>query len=176
MSSILSILGDDHHGMVEAVTDIIQRHHGNIVDSRMTLLGNTFAIIVQVDIGEHDKPFMLTGLRELAEERGLALNEHASGLRNDSSFLLYRAEIVTVDHPGIVHQVANFLAQHGCNIRDLNTHTTPAAHTATPIFSARILIEVPTSLSIASLKEKFFALGDEMNLDCSFESVHQLDD
>lgn len=171
-TSIFSILGDDHSGLVEAVTDVLQQHSANILDSRMTLLGKVFAMIIMVDVSDEHKQRLLDELNDLASRESLTVQEHGTAARDASNdFRLYTVEVMSLDHPGIVHDVSAFFSQRACNIRDLSTQITPAPHTGAPMFSAKLVVEVPAQQSIAALKESLFSLADELNLDCDFEPV-----
>jgi glycine cleavage system transcriptional repressor len=74
-------------------------------------------------------------------------------------------DVVALDHAGIVHELANFFATRAINIQDMTTTAFSAAHTATPLFSVRMVVEVPAQQHIASLREEFLDLCDELNLD-----------
>ena len=45
---VISALGKDHPGIVNTLTKTILNHGCNIVDSRMTVLGGEFAIIMLI--------------------------------------------------------------------------------------------------------------------------------
>ena len=74
-----------------------------------------------------------------------------------------------MDHPGIVHDVADFFANRGINIEDLSTTTYAAAHTGTPVFSMHLTIAVEADSPIAELKHEFQDFCDELNLDSTME-------
>jgi glycine cleavage system transcriptional repressor len=74
-----------------------------------------------------------------------------------------------MDHPGIVHDVADFFANRGINIEDMSTTTHAAAHTGTPVFSMHLTIAVDTDSSIAELRHDFQDFCDDLNLDSTME-------
>ena len=86
-----------------------------------------------------------------------------------ASLLPYRVDVVSMDHPGIVHDVADFFAHRGINIEDMSTATYAAAHTGTPVFSMHITIAVEADSPIAELKHDFQDFCDELNLDSTME-------
>ena len=81
----------------------------------------------------------------------------------------YRVDIVSMDHPGIVHDVADFFAQREINIEDMSTATYAAAHTGTPMFSMHVTIAVDAESPIAELRNEFQEFCDDLNLDASME-------
>ena len=46
---VISALGSDRPGIVESLTGEILAHNGNILDSRMTVLGGEFAVLMLVN-------------------------------------------------------------------------------------------------------------------------------
>ncbi|MBK9187139.1 MAG: glycine cleavage system protein R [Moraxellaceae bacterium] len=48
--------------------------------------------------------------------------------------LPYRIDVVALDNPGIVHEIANFFASQHMNIESLETSTYAAPHTGSPMF------------------------------------------
>jgi glycine cleavage system transcriptional repressor len=83
--------------------------------------------------------------------------------------LPYKVEVVSMDHPGIVQQVADFFSNHEGNIEEMNTDTYAAAHTGTPMFALSMIVDLPAETRIAPLREEFFEFCDNLNLDASLE-------
>ena len=83
--------------------------------------------------------------------------------------LPYGVEVVSLDHPGIVHRLANFFSQRNINIIDLNTTRYAAPHTGTSMFAVQMNIGVPAKTSIGELREEFLEFCDDMNLDAVME-------
>jgi glycine cleavage system transcriptional repressor len=86
-------------------------------------------------------------------------------------FLPYAVDVVALDHPGIVHNLAAFFAGREINIQDLSTTTYAAAHTGTPMFSVHMILDVPGNTHIATLREEFLDFCDRLNLDAVIEPV-----
>jgi glycine cleavage system transcriptional repressor len=85
----------------------------------------------------------------------------------------YIVDVVSMDHPGIVHQVANFFASREINIEEMSTWTYPAAHTGTPMFSMSMTISIPGDQHIGQLRDEFTRFCDELNLDATLEPSRQ---
>ncbi len=83
--------------------------------------------------------------------------------------LPYHVEVVALDHPGIVHNLAKFFARFGINIEELITDTYPAPHTGTQMFSVQMEVGVPAATHIPTLRGEFFDYCDDLNLDATFE-------
>ena len=76
-----------------------------------------------------------------------------------------------MDHPGIVNNLAGFFAGHEINIEDLVTTSYAAAHTGAPMFSVQMTVNVPSSIHVAQMRDEFYDLCDEMNLDGVVEAI-----
>ncbi len=81
----------------------------------------------------------------------------------------YSVSVVSLDHPGIVREIAGFFSERAINIEEMETGTYAAAHTGSPMFSLEIAVKVPANVAIAPLKEAFIAFCDERNLDATIE-------
>ena len=169
---VITALGEDRPGIINRLSGAIADAGCNVVDSRMTVLGGEFAVMQMID-GRWDALARLEdALPGLGDELGLHIHWKRTREQERSRNLLpYSVEVVAMDHPGIVHQLAQFFSGRGINIRDLSTTRYPAAHTGTPMFAVNMLLEVPGETQIAVLREEFLDFCDQMNLDAVFEPV-----
>ncbi len=167
---VLSALGKDRPGIVHELSKAILDCGGNIEDSRMTVLGGEFALMMLVSgpwaaIAKLES--RLSGL-----EQRLALTivaKHTEPRPARANMVPYVVDVVSMDHPGIVHDVSEFFSSRGINIEDLSTWTYPAAHTGTPMFSLSMTISVPAELHIGQLRSEFTTFCDDLNLDATLE-------
>lgn len=169
---VISALGQDHPGIVDKLSKTILDNDCSIADSRMTVLGGTFAILMMVE-GPWDKVARLGDhLDELQKTLGLTITTQRTEPRTPSLDLLpYGVDVVSLDHPGIVHSLASFFSQRGINIEDMNTACYAAAHTGAPMFSVHISVGIPSNLHIAALRDDFMDFCDTMNLDAVLEPI-----
>jgi glycine cleavage system transcriptional repressor len=80
-------------------------------------------------------------------------------------WLLYRIEIQGADHEGIIHQVAHYLSRHGINIESVDSETTLAPVSGSPLFAMTAQVVVPPDLSGKGWETGLQEIGDRMNLD-----------
>ena len=164
--AVISTIGHDRPGLVSDITAVATDLGLNIEDSRMTVLGGEFAVLMAVEGSDADLATFNTTLSELCSGRDLAYIYRPTRERSDSAPTRpYTASVVAIDHPGIVHAIAVFFSARGINIRDLKTETTPAAHTGTPIFNVSLVAELPTNIKIHELKDAFDAFCADEDLD-----------
>ncbi len=169
---VITASGEDRVGLVERFSGRITEAGCNIEESRMALLGGHFAIIMLVS-GRWDALSRLEArLDALGEELGLAIQyRRTRPVEHKQPLLPYHVEVVAMDHPGIVHSLANFFSRQGINIEELSTDTYPAPHTGTPMFSLHMTVGVPASMHIPSLRSDFLDYCDSLNLDAIFEPM-----
>ena len=171
---VLSALGKDRPGLVDRMTQAIFDLECNISDSRMTVLGGEFAILLLIE-GPWNQLARLEGqLPELEKDLGLTiLTRHTEPPEPPEESLPYGVEVVSLDHPGIVHQLASFFSQRNINIIDLNTSRYAAPHTGTAMFAVHMNIGIPAKTGIGELREEFLEFCDDMNLDAVMEPYKQ---
>ncbi|HEX5514634.1 MAG TPA: glycine cleavage system protein R [Gammaproteobacteria bacterium] len=169
---VISALSEDKPGIVDELSKTILDSGCNIEDSRMTVLGGEFAVILLVSGKWNELAKLENCLPALSRRLNLLLNSKRTELpRRRGSLLPYAVEVVALDRPGIVNQLANFFTRRGINIRDLATASYSAAHTGTPMFSVQMTVDVPAGTHIAHLRDDFMDFCDELNLDAIIEPV-----
>jgi glycine cleavage system transcriptional repressor len=169
---VISALGEDRPGIVNDLSKSIADSGCNIEDSRMTVLGGDFAIILLVSGKWNELAKLESCLPSVGRRLGLLLNtKRTEPPPRRGDMLPYAVEVVSIDHPGIVHQLANFFSSREINIRDMATASYAAAHTGTPMFSVQMTVDVPAGTHIAGLREEFMDFCDQLNLDAIMEPV-----
>jgi glycine cleavage system transcriptional repressor len=169
---VLSAVGSDRAGVVNDLSKVILECGGNIEESRMTALGSEFAMLLLVSgnwaaIGKLEK-----ALDKLSKDQPLSINIRKTDLRPaDDDRMPYGIDIVSLDQPGIVFNLANFFAAQDIEIADLSTRRYAAAHTGSQMFAIQMAINVPASVSISQLRDEFLELCDQLNLDAILEPV-----
>lgn len=142
----------------------------NINDSRMTVLGGEFALILLVSGKWNELAKLENQLKGLGESLRLSITSKRTEVQaRQPNMLSYSVDVVSVDHPGIVYKIANFFSNRNINIRELNTNSYAAAHTGTPMFTINMIVNVPTDVRIATLREDFLDFCDELNMDAALE-------
>ena len=172
-SLVISALGNDDSGIVNELSKTILDQGGSISESRMTVLGGEFAMMLLVTGTPDCIDNIIAKLEETGEKLNLTLiAKETQHPELDKKRLPYQVTVVSMDHPGIVHNISDFFSSHGLNIEEVETTTYPAAHTGTPMFSLNMRISIPADNSVQSLREEFITFCDDLNLDASLESMH----
>lgn len=167
---VISALGEDRPGIVDELSNIIYTHGLNIEDSRMTVLGGEFAILLLVS-GE---PSSIDGLNSQLDDIEQALRMRllikvTAETRTLDNTVPYSVEVASLDHPGIVRQLSGFFSSRDINIVNLQTERYAAAHTGSPMFALHMTVGIPAETNIAQLRDTFMGFCDELNLDAELK-------
>ena len=169
---VISALGQDRPGLVDQLSKLIYDHDCNIADSRMTVLGGEFAILLMIEGNWNTLTKLEDAIPGLEQQLGMTIISRRTHEREAARELLpYGVDVVSLDHPGIVHHLASFFSRRNINIEDLATGTYAAAHTGTPMFSVHMAVGIPSDMHIATLRDEFMEFCDTMNLDAVLEPI-----
>jgi glycine cleavage system transcriptional repressor len=167
---VLSALGKDRPGIVNLLSRAIFDAGCNIEDSRMTVLGGEFSLMLLVSGAWNEIAKLEAQIKPSAVKLDLTLLCKQTEPRAVKATMVpYVVDVVSMDHPGIVHDIAEFFSTRQINIEDLNTWTYAAAHTGTPMFSLNMTISIPADTHIGQLREEFMRFCDALNLDGTLE-------
>jgi glycine cleavage system transcriptional repressor len=169
---VIAAIGEDRPGLVDELSGWILESGCNIADSRMTVLGGEFAVLLLAE-GPWNSLAKLEDQQDQVQSRlGMTINlKRTEKKPPQGAFLPYAVDVVALDHPGIVHNLASFFSQRKINIQDLATSSYSAAHTGTLMFSVHMTLDVPADTHIAGLREEFLDFCDRLNLDAVIEPV-----
>lgn len=138
----------------------------------MTALGAEFAILMLISGNWHTLTKLQTALDALSKDASLEISIRKTGDRKAKEDCMpYGLDVVCLDEPGVVFNIAHFFAQRKIEIADLATRRYAAAHTGAPMFSVQMTVNVPASTSIAHLRDEFLELCEQLNLDSILEPV-----
>jgi len=169
---VISALGEDRPGIVNALSEKILENGCNVIDSRMTVLGGEFAIMMMVSGSWNTIAKLESILPALEKLLKLTIIAKQTESRDQSSKKVpYMVEVVSMDHPGIVNNVADFFSSRNINIEDLSTGSYAAAHTGTNMFTMQMVISIPADSHLGDLREHFTEFCDNLNLDAIMEPV-----
>ena len=138
----------------------------------MTTLGSEFAMLMLVSGNWHTLDKLERELDKLSAKDNLTFTIRETGPRKPSDDRMpYAVDVVSLDHEGIVFNLANFFASRDIEIADVATRRYAAAHTGAPMFAVQMAINVPSSVHIAQLRDEFLEVCDQLNLDAILEPV-----
>lgn len=163
--AVIATVAEDRPGLVSELSAIVHGLDLNIEDSRMTVLGGEFAVLMSVAGEDTALAGLEAQLASQAAAGGFAYLFRRTGDRAEAPGERLVITVEAMDHPGIVRGVTAFFSDRGVNIRELSTDTQRAAHTGAPVFNIKMEIEVPAGDEIDPLREAFQAFCEREDLD-----------
>ena len=173
---ILSAIGRDRPGLVADLAQLIYDCDANLEDSRRTILGTEFAVILLCSSTASNASDRLgAGVKRLERDEGLTilLRELAEGPRPPvpaPGSVLHRLTVAGEDRAGIVASVCRALAERGINIADLSTRSLPGPG-GSPHYQMTMAIEVPERLDVGDLRRALDELADRLVIDLALERL-----
>src|SRR5208282_4866337 len=121
---VLTVMSDDHPGIVAAVSDAVERLSGNIDSCSQTVLGGYFTLIMIVSVPEPIDPERLVQrVRGAASSGGdyqvLVRPARAAEASTAEPSERFVVSAFGEDQPGIVRRFSQYLAGKDVNIVDL---------------------------------------------------------
>jgi glycine cleavage system transcriptional repressor len=173
---ILFATGRDRPGIVDRITGMIFERGCNLEDSRMSVLGEDFALIVLITGSPDDLKDVEAEMPRVARELGLTAHFKRTlageGARQGQApAIRYRLHAVAMDHPGIVHKVTRILSEQGVNVVRLDTSLSHAPVTGTPVFSLELEAEVPAGVPVKALRGCLERLAEAENIDLEMRAA-----
>lgn len=169
--AVIATVAADRPGLVSELSAIVTSLNLNIQDSRMTVLGGEFAVLMSVSGEEAALEALDARLSDQADAGGFAYLFRRTSERPQAEHLRFTVTVEAMDHPGIVSRVTGFFSQRGVNIRELTTDTERAPHTGAPVFNLSMEIEVAEEAVVASLIEAFEDFCGKEGLDGELTAV-----
>jgi glycine cleavage system regulatory protein len=148
---VMTVLGPDRTGLVEAVARVVAEHGGNWLESRMCRLGGEFAGIVRVAVPQTQQQALEAALGKLA---GLTIVVRGDEpVQSVAQAVLVSLEVVGQDRPGIVREITRALSAQGINVEELATECVSAPMSGEALFQARAKISVPANVALEKLRQ-----------------------
>ncbi len=169
-SLVITAIGDDRPGIVNELTEVLLNASLNVEDSRMSVLGGEFVVMLLVTGSASSIDSIKQQKDSLAATLNLNLLIKPTTRRsNNDNHLSYQVTVEGMDNPGIVHKLARYFSQHSINIVNMHTASNHAPHTGTPMFSVNMRVDIPDKLDITQLENDFGELCDELSMDVEFK-------
>lgn len=168
---VLTVIGDDHAGLVKELSAVIADHGGNWETSRMAHLAGKFAGIVLVTVGDDSVAALVEDLGPLEEQGLLDITAEVSPPATPSGGTSLVLELVGLDQPGIVRQISDALATRDVNIEELVTETVAAPMDGGTLFKARASLVLPDGLSSDELTGVLEELAVQLMVDIELDAA-----
>jgi glycine cleavage system transcriptional repressor len=173
---ILSAIGRDKPGLVAELARLVYDTDANLEDSRMTILGSDFAVILLASAPDREAIDRLSvGAKRLERDHGMTilvrtLQDGPRPAVPGPGTRLFRVVAAGEDRAGIVASLCGVLASHGVNITELASQSRPGPG-GSPHYELDIQVEVPESVETRRLRDELEQEGDRLVVDVALVPV-----
>ncbi|KZN13907.1 glycine cleavage system protein R [Marinomonas sp. TW1] len=162
---VLSFIGEDKPGIVECLSDVIARHQGNWLESRMAHLADKFAGILTVSVPPAEQQGLIEALQGLVSLGLHVTVETAVAKAAEGSTL--SLSVVGNDRAGIVKEVSQVLHSLMVNVKELTTSCEPAPMSSEMLFKTDMVLSVPANLPLTELEVALENISSDLMVELS---------
>jgi glycine cleavage system regulatory protein len=166
---VLTLIGPDRPGLVEAVAGIVADHGGNWLESRMTHLAGKFAGILRAELPPERAAAALEALAALESQGLKVVAETVARTERPAPQRTMDLELLGLDRPGIVREISQLLAQNGVNVEELVTDRKSAPMSGETLFEARVHVHVPAGTDVAKLRAALERVASDLMVEIKLE-------
>jgi len=172
---VVTLIGRDRPGLVEAVAETVVAHGGNWLESRMIHLAGKFAGILRVEVPPERRQALVGALDALVAT-GLKIvtetGEAAPGAEDVPAVgRLADLELLGLDRPGLIREVSQLLAEHAVNVEEIVTDRFAAAMTGEMLFRARARVKLPGRIDADRLRAGIARLASDLSVEIRFDDA-----
>jgi glycine cleavage system regulatory protein len=163
---VLTFIGRDRPGLVNAISNKVAAADGAWLESRLVRLAGEFAGVLLVGVPEANVENFALALRDL-ETSGLRVTVERSVQGEPTGQRIVELNLVGNERPGIVRDVTQALTMLGVNIEEFTSGVEAAPFTGTEMFRASARLRIPDALASEELRKTLERLAAEMMVDLS---------
>ncbi|MEP5765634.1 MAG: ACT domain-containing protein [Halieaceae bacterium] len=168
---IITFIGDDRPGLVEALSEAISSHDGNWLESRLSQLAGKFAGLISVSLPSESAEGLQQALKNLsAAGISVRVTECTTEQSATDHGRIMTLTVLGPDRPGIVREIAAALSKRDINVVDMESYVSSAPMSAELLFNAEVEVAVPDPDMLDELHEKLDQIGDEMDMHITLEA------
>jgi glycine cleavage system regulatory protein len=161
---LISFFSDDRPGVIHEISQAIENHGGNWMDSQLSRLGGRFAGVLQAQVPKMQQEALANTLAGLTD-RGITATLTTAGEPPASAAATRGLRVMGPDRPGIVQEMTRALQTAGFNVLSLSTSVETAPMSGEPLFRAEARIEVSEGSRVDELESQLDAMAESMTLE-----------
>lgn len=158
---VLTLIGPDHPGIVDSVSEVVEANGGNWLESRMAHLAGKFAGVLCVEVADEQAVALEEALGRLGAA-GLTIIVERSVPVEEPQRHAMEIELLGLDRPGLVHEISALLAAHGLNVEELDTDRRTAAHSGDRLFHAHVSVTMPETVDVTAVRHALERLAGDL--------------
>ncbi len=163
---VITFISDDRPGLVEKLSQMVQQHGGNWLESKMAQLSGKFTGIVEISLPDKQVAVLTQELKALSAD-GISLLAEAVVCEPEQAILNSgEVSILGVDRPGVVNEISTALAALSINVEEFHSLVESAPMTGQPLFKADLVIGIPVDVNLQELEEKLDSISQKLDVEC----------
>jgi glycine cleavage system transcriptional repressor len=170
---VMTALGADRPGLLRDVAKAVTELGCSIADCRMTVLGGEFALLLLASGNWNAVAKLESQAASLGKKLDLNIATRRTDERAPREMVPYVVDVVALDRPGLLSEVADFFAHHQVDIEEMNTWSYTAVNTGAEMVSLSLNVGVPADVHIGRLRDEFTDFCDGLNLDATLEPARR---
>jgi glycine cleavage system regulatory protein len=163
---VLTVIGDDKPGLVEALSKTIADNSGNWLESSMAQLAGKFAGILRVAVPESQVDSLIRDLNGLSGHLTVVVEKAGQAGEKDGSRTA-ELSLVGNDRPGIIREISKTLSMMSVNVEQLTTECVPAPMSSDLLFRANASLNIPAATEVDELQAQLEKLADDLIVEIS---------
>lgn len=163
---VMTVIGPDRTGLVEALARAVAAHGGNWLESRMCRLGGEFAGILRVEVPSEKRSAVIGALQEISGLKVIVGSGESKLLEKNARET--KMEIIGQDRPGIVREISAALARAGVNVEEFSSEVVSGAMSGESMFKASLRLQLPENCDLLSLRMELEKIAADLLVDVSF--------
>ena len=160
---VISFVSPDRPGLVDTLSNIVKKHHGNWQASSMHHLSSTFAGVIEIAISEENTENLIAEVNQINDFNAVSKISQGSKEKQSPSVVL---ELTANDRAGIVQEISSVIHQQGGNLLKLVSAQESAPHSGQELFKAKATISVNGN-NTDDLIDALENLADDLMVDIS---------
>ncbi|MDC0948414.1 hypothetical protein OAS86_03620 [Gammaproteobacteria bacterium] len=164
---IVTLVGKDQPGFVRKISELVLEHQGNWGSSRMSEMSGRFAGIVEIEVARERSDALIEGFKAL-DTSGMAhvqIERADEDADEDTGGRHLALDVVSQDHPGIVHDISRTLQDLNVSIQDMDSERLAAPNGNGFLFNAMLALSMPDGLDDDDVISALQALSDDLMID-----------
>lgn len=167
-------MGENSNNIAQLLTSIIATHNCNILNSRITELGQDLAFSGLINGKWNEIIKLEKSLSALSKKYSIHIytkrnNATTINLIESNPHINYMVQATTIDKPGILNKLLQFFNRENIAIKEVNINP---HHNNIHLINIEIQVKIPADRHIVSLREMFLTYCDILNLDTSLEPAN----
>ena len=166
-SLVMTLIGPDQPGLVDALARVIAAQGANWLDSRMAHLGGQFAGILRVETDAADVEPLLEALQAFDQIKVTVNVDPEAAAVAATPGTCITLDLVGNDRPGIVAEISQVFSELAVNVETIHTECKTAPMSGGKLFEAHATLQLPAGVETRDLRERLEAIAADLMVDIS---------